>query len=305
MENIAVKRKGKELARIAVMCLILAALMIAFMHYEATSVFAEEDLGYRGVPEVSLTLDPDTLDESGNLIYVGVDFGVFVYDEEKGGYVAKEGKIKRILTTSTTIDVDLGDDSDYKKGVKHKLAYRTLYVPAGTKQEPIIVANESDANEGWNSIEGSLFTPTYFYNFKTGESFINHTEKWLINIDTYNASKVSASRSSEQRSVETFWSGEKLLLYIKTKEELPYLEMILDGTYKTVLDAYTRDGEFYIYESGSWNEGMLNKWGNYIPKTVPYTLNVKESASGAVLESYTGEILFDNRDLFYRVHKVY
>jgi len=79
---------------------------------------------------------------------------------------------------------------------------------------------------------------------------------------------------------------------------------IKDSSYSTTItsDAATSSGA--IYRGELWNEAMLNKWGNYIPKELTFTVNAVDD-SGTVLETLETVALIDNRDLYYRVKKAY
>jgi hypothetical protein len=270
------------------------------------SASADDGGPFRGLPSKAV-LSVSGLDDSGELIYVGIDFAVFQDGDRDGVFTIKEGKVKRFLTTHTTITVDLGSPAEYEKSVRHKLAMRTLYTPTGTEGNgtgEIIIADYSNGKEGWVLIPNSEFIPTYFA-VPDGDSIIRHTEKWEENRQKYNESKIAAGLESMVRSSGVFWSGEKFMVDIQTTEEVPAVRVsINDSSYSTTLTASAVTTSGAIYRGELWNKDMLNKWGNYIPKELTFTVDAVDD-SGIVLETLKTAILIDNRDLYYRVKKVY
>jgi len=113
----------------------LIAIVLILIYLLAECMIAHADTNpFHGTPK-NAVLQVSNLDNSGGLIYVGVDFAVFEDGDKDGVFQAKENKVKRIITNHTTVTVGLGAASDYKKGVVHKLAMRTLYVPIGPKDQ--------------------------------------------------------------------------------------------------------------------------------------------------------------------------
>ena len=270
------------------------------------SASADDGDLFRGLPE-NAVLSVSELDDTGELIYVGIDFAVFADGDKDGVFTVKEGKVKRFITNHTTITIDLGSSAEYEKGVMYKLAMRTLYVPTGPEGNgsgEIIIADYSNGKEGWILIPGSEFIPTYFA-VSDGDSIIRHTDKWEENRQRYNESKIAAGLGSMVRPYGVFWSGEKFMIDIQTTEEVPAVRVSMkDSSYSTTItaDAVTTSGA--IYRGELWNKDMMNKWGNYIPKELTFTVDAVDD-SGAVLETFETAILIDNRDLYYRIKKAY
>lgn len=254
-----------------------------------------------------VSLHVSNLDQTGNLIYVGIDFAVFQDEDKDGVFTVKEGKVKRFLTNHTTITVDLGSSDEYKKGVMYKLAMRTLYTPAGPEGNgvgEIIIADYSNGREGWVLIPNSEFIPTYFAD-SNGDSIIRHTEKWEENRQKYNASKVATGLDSMARPYGVFWSGEKFMIDIQTTEEVPAIRVsINDSSYSTTIKASAVTTSGAIYRGKLWNKDMLNKWGNYIPKELTFAVDALDD-SNTVLETFETTVLVDNRDLYYRIKKAF
>ena len=190
---------------------------------------------------------------------------------------------------------------------------RTLYVPTGIKQEPIVIADFDNGKEGWVEIPGSLFIPTYFVN-PEDNPYINHTQKWDENLNAYNVAKKSVNEINSVRSASTFWSGEKFMLHVETAE-------IVSGIHVTILDELNNKNQPYetvltshkinpnvsggaIYEGELWDDSMFNKWGNYIPETLQFKLQIL-GADEEVLEEKTVPITMNNTDLFYRSRRQY
>jgi len=286
--------------------IVNAFVLLILVNSAFLSASADDGEPFRGLPS-NAVLSVSGLDDTGELIYVGIDFAVFQDEDKDGVFTVKEGKVKRFLINHTTITVDLGSPEEYEKGVMHKLAMRTLYTPArpeGNGAGDIIIADYSNGREGWVPIPNSEFIPTYFAD-SNGDSIIRHTEKWEENRQKYNASKIAAGLESMVRPYGVFWSGEKFMIDIQTTEEVAAIRVsIKDSSYSTTItsDAATSSGA--IYRGELWNEAMLNKWGNYIPKELTFTVNAVDD-SGTVLETLETVALIDNRDLYYRVKKAY
>ena len=281
-------------------------VLLILMNSTFLSASADDGEPFRGFPS-NTVLSVSGLDDTGELIYVGIDFAVFQDEDKDGVFTVKEGKVKRFLTTHTTITVDLGSPDEYEKGVMHKLAMRTLYTPAGpegTVAEEIIIADYSNGREGWVLIPNSEFIPTYFA-VSDGHSIIRHTEKWEENRQKYNAGKVAAGQDALVRPYGTFWSGEKFMIEIQTTEEVSAVRVsIKDSSYSATITASAVTTSGAIYRGELWNKDMLNKWGNYIPKALTFTVDAMDDRD-TVLETFETTILIDNRDLYYRVKKAY
>jgi len=210
--------------------IISILVLLILINSAFISASADDGEPFRGLPS-NAVLSVSELDNTGALIYVGIDFAVFQDEDKDGVFTVKAGKVKRFLTTHTTITVDLGSPVEYKKGVMYKLAMRTLYTPAGPEgngEGDIIIADYSNGREGW----------------------------------------------------------------------------VLDSSYSTTLKASAVTTSGAIYQGELWNKDMLNKWGNYIPKELTFTVDAVDS-SGTVLETLETMILIDNRDLYYRVKEAY
>ena len=273
-----------------------------------SSASADEGDPFSGVPS-NVVIRVSDLDESGTLIYVGVDLAVFQDEDKDGIFQVKENKVKRFITDHINITQDLGSPADYKKGVVHKLAMRTLYVPTGPEGEgtgEIVIADYDNGKEGWVLIPNSEFIPTYFAS-QDGNPFIRHTEKWDENRLKYNASKVAIDQETMVRAYGTFWSGEKFVLNIKTTEVIPAVRVsIKDTEYTetlTVSETTASGGGIYLGEI--WDEELLNKWGNYLPKDLTFTIDAMDVDGVTVLETFDLPIVVDNRDLYYRTKKEY
>lgn len=294
---------------VTLMIMLMSRIFISF----AEELPIAEAIPFDGVPKATINITD--LDDTGKLIYCGVDIAVF-WDPDKDGrfvVVPDDSKIKRLITTNTNITFDLGPVSTFKKGVQHKLAMRTLYVPIGVKQEPIVIADADNGNDGWVEIPDSLFVPTYFIN-KPEDPYIKHTEKWDENRTGYNDVKIKNLKKDAVRGGGVFWSGEKLILNIETAEIVSGVAVSIEGErnaenkkYKTVLTEYKpseRISEGAIYTGELWEKSMFNKWGNYIPKELTVKMEILGS-EGDILEERNVEIVMDNRDLYYRASRKY
>lgn len=289
--------------------------------YESINAVRTSGIAYSGVPKVTLELEG--LDTSGKLIYCGIDFAVF-WDSDKDGkftVVPDDKKIKRFLTSNTNITVDMGKSTDYTKGIEHKLAMRTLYIPVGGLQDSMIIADYNNGNEGWVEIPGSLFTPTYFV--ENGQSSIKHTEKWEQNRNLYNRNKADFD-TERLRGYNVFWSGEKFIIKVKTNEKVQKILVKIKNKFSTsgkeyqdVLTNYvpTTDEEGEEKDGGTysgeiWAEDMINRWGNYAPYKLDFVIQVignsdKSDKKEIVLEEKEESIIIDNRELFYRNYRKY
>lgn len=281
-------------------------VLLIFVNSALLSASADEGEPFRGLPS-HVVLSVSGLDDTGTLIYVGIDFAVFQDEDKDGVFTVKAGKVKRFLTSHTTITVDLGSPAEYEKGVTYKLAMRTLYTPAGPEGNgagDIIIADYSNGSEGWVLIPNSEFIPTYFA-VSDEDSIIRHTEKWEENRQKYNESKIAAGLDSIVRPYGVFWSGEKFMIDLQTTEEVPAVRVSMkDSSYSTTMTASAVATSGAIYRGELWNKDMLNKWGNYIPKELTFTIDAIDD-NGIVLETLETTVLIDNRDLYYRVKKAY
>jgi len=281
-------------------------VLLILMNSTFLSASADDGEPFRGFPS-NAVLSVSGLDDTGDLIYVGIDFAVFQDEDKDGIFTVKEGKVKRFITNHTTITIDLGSTAEYEKGVMYQLAMRTLYVPAGPEGSgagEIIIADYSNGREGWVLIPNSEFIPTYFAD-SNRDSIIRHTEKWEENRQKYNESKIAAGLDSMVRPYGVFWSGEKFMIDIQTTEEVPAIRVSMkDSSYSTTITASAVTTSGAIYRGELWNKDMLNKWGNYIPKELTFTVDAMDD-NGEVLETFETIVLIDNRDLYYRVKKEY
>ncbi len=317
--------KTKYLARARAPACICIALIVAAATSFSFAEGGQSQAPFQGLPKVTLQLSD--FDNSGNLIYIGIDLAVFEEVDAQGDpsdidrdgkvFVAKEGKVKRFLTNSTNISIDLGDPRDYKKAVRHKLAMRTLYTPTGTSTGEIIIANQSNGKDGWIEVAGSEFQLSYFAGIDENNPIIKHTDKWEENRQIYNQSKISAGlvpSSTAIRPYNTFWSGEKLVLDIRTGESLEAVKIeILETTSPGVTALYTKALTAGIpisgvtggavYKGEIWDAAMINKWGNYAPKVL--TVKLQAIVSGSAVETKYSQIVIDNKDQFYRIKKSY
>lgn len=284
---------------------IYIILSFAIITASAVFSFAENTVPFNGVPANAI-LQISNLNQSGELIYVGIDFAVFQDEDKDGIFEVKEDKVRRFITNHTHITVDLGSPSDYKKGVVHKLAMRTLYVPAGPEGNgtgEIVIADYNNGKEGWALIPNSEFLPSYFAS-QDGNPFIKHTDRWELNREQYNTSKIMSGQDAFVRSYDTFWSGEKFILNIKTTEVVPAVRVSIKNTeYTKVLAASEITSSGGIYTGEIWDEEMLNKWGNYIPKELTFTIDAMDGSD--VLETFDEKITVNNIDPYFRIKKVY
>ncbi|QIB69789.1 hypothetical protein Ami103574_10860 [Aminipila butyrica] len=307
------ERIGKNFVKQRLAISVILTLVIMLLAQSISFALGDENDAYSGIPTVKLDLSG--LDDSGKLIYCGIDVAVFWDPDNDGEFkvVPDDSKVKRIITTHKSIKLDLGDPKTYKKGIKHKLAMRTLYVPIGVKQEPIVIADADNGNDGWVEIPGTLFIPTYFIN-PVDSPYINHTEKWDENREKYNKVKEHLGQENKIRPAAVFWSGEKFILHVETSEVVSGVAVtILKETndkkqpYKTVLNKPEKHPTITgaaIYTGELWDESLFNKYGNYIPKTLKFRLDIL-SAEGEVMEEKFSEVTGDNTDLYYRSKKEY
>lgn len=283
--------------------------------FSIVNINADEVEPYLGVPNITISLSG--LDESGKLIYAGIDFAVFEDPDGDGEFTVKADKVKRFLTTHTNISIDLGPPSGYTKGILHKMAYRTLYAPVGVNQDLIVIADYDNGKEGWIPLD-LIFKPTYFGNLQEEENpYIRHTDTWEANRDIYNLERLAAGESSRVRNISTFWSGEKFMIHVVATEIVDQVNVKIlnvndtqNNPYETTITEYRDNPDVSgsaIYEGEIWNKDMINRWGGNTPKVLEFEISVT-SGSGIgkeVLESLVRPITVDNKELFYRHYNNY
>lgn len=270
------------------------ALALVFTLNMTIPTYAEgEDTAYSGVPN-SVTLNISNLDSSGNLIYIGIDFGVFCDKDNTGSFSCV--KAQRFLTKSTNITINL-DKLGFEKTKKHKCAYRVLYVPTGVMQFPIIIGDYNNGKEGWIGLDETLFIPSYFEGDIS--KFIKHTDTWEEHRLSYNA-----NAPYEDRGENVFWSGERFVCALNLNVTVPAVTVGIRGTsYKIRMTNYTTSGSSFVYKGELWDESFIDRWGNYIPQSLDMVLTV-EDAHGVTLEEKVTAVIIDNRHKFYQTHKV-
>ncbi len=272
---------------------VIALTLIFFFNMSAPVHAEGEPTAYSGVPN-SVTLNISNLDSSGNLIYIGIDFGVFCDKENTGQFSCV--KAQRFLTKSTNITISL-DKLGFEKTKKHKCAYRVLYVPTGVMQYPIIIGDYNNGKEGWIGLDETLFIPSYFEGDIS--KFIKHTDAWEEHRLSYNA-----NAPYEDRGENVFWSGERFVCELCLNATVPAVSVGIRGTsHKIRMTAYTVSGSSFIYRGDLWDESFIDRWGNYIPQTLNMVLTA-ETADGTKLEEKVTEVIVDNRHKFYQSHKV-
>lgn len=288
--------------------LITVYLSIVLMFNLQNTIYAEETEPYLGVPV--FTIELSNLDESGELIYAGIDVAVFEDPDADGTYTVKAGKVQRFITNHKNITVDLGSPADFTKGILHKIAIRTLYVPTGSENDLIVIADYNNGKEGWVLLD-FIFKPTYFGN-KSDNPLIIHTDKWEENRLTYNAKSLEP-----ERDISTFWSGESLVINVHATEIVDMVRVKILGetdktgnSYHKEITSYTENPAVSgggIYKDELWKKDMIDKWGNRIPKQIDVQFEIV-SGSGInteILETLVYPITIDNRDPFFRKYKNY
>ncbi len=283
-------------------------------------------------PNVNLTLS-DIAGKEG-LAFVGLDIAVLEEIEQAREtspkaieYKAKDGKVKRVLTNATHIDLHLGDDSQYKKGIKHKLAVRMLYKTLGSENPDVLMFSPEGALNQWGEIKGSDFIVSFFTDTTQGKNFTAHTDQWDNNRNIYNKIKNMDNNVTvfdKTRPDNTYWSGEKILINLETRqgvsEKLQLEVSLLDDrnhtgntSYQTVIltnpTKVTKSQENFekstlLFAGEIWDRGMINRWGNHTPEIL--TLRVVPIVEGKRFEedSLSCEIIMDNRDPFFRIHQM-
>lgn len=304
---------------ISLVSIALAAVAIAFPQNEsfADSVPGTEDNPYNGLPRPTIIISD--LDDSGDLIYCGIDLAVFVYNASVDGYVAKPDKIIRYLTDSKEIDVDLGSTDQYEKGLKHFLAIRALYNPVGISNghgEPIIIADESGETEGWTKVDGTYFIISHLLNKSASgsEGLLWHTPAWAQNLYAYNSYKeANFGEYAELRSENTYWLGEKFIVRILVDEVPDSLSVSIEGeidTYEITLsdmnhNQFLENGVLYHEYTGElWDPRMVSeeRWGNSYPENLDVAFAITKDGES---ESTIVPIIVDNKDPFWRTQRKY
>lgn len=261
-------------------------------------IYAESENPYTGIPTVTLRLSD--IDSSGNLIYVGIDFGVFADNAGNGTYSCV--RAKRFFANSTNISVDLG--TEYEKGVKHKCAYRILYITAGQRQDDIIIANWDNGKEGWIPLDESLFVPSYFVGGVANA--VTHTAIWTANREVFNEKSAFGIRTSG-----TWWSGEKFILYFTLNDDVAKVKVTIDGypeysatfTTASAIREISSGKYHYDYDGEIFDSSMINRWGNYVPQKLTFIFSILDN-EGNILEEQTSDVFVDNAHSYFRVRKV-
>lgn len=260
---------------------------------------------YNGIPKINIFLNQ--IDESDGLIYAGID-AVLFWDDDKDGIftvVPNDSVIKRIMTNSLNFSFDFGKNSEYKKGIRYRIAIRTLYYSVGCNPEIILISDFDNGHDGFVIIPESEFIPTYFAS--SNNEYIKHTKNWESNRKGYNRQKEEAG-SNEKREYDVFWPGEKLEIEVETTEVVEKIKvsiLVKSKKYETQISSYEDSLKITggaIYKGCLWNKEMINKWGNYAAQ--PALINIAVvGKNGEILESKVAEIIFDNRQLYFRHHK--
>ena len=279
-------------------------LMLLIFYLPITNVYAQSN-AYSGIPKLNITLSQ--IDESDSLIYTGIDAALFWDDDKDGIFTAvpNDYMVKRILTSSLSFTFDLGNSTEYKKGIRYRMAIRTLYYSVGSTPETILIADYNNGYEGFVLLPESEFVPTYFASSNNG--YIKHTANWENNRKKYNLQKESIN-SNEKRGYDVFWPGEKLKIEVETTEVVEKIKVTMDvenEKYETKLSDYENSLEVSggaIYKGSLWDKDMINKWGNYVPESAIVSIDIV-GKEGEVLESRKAEIIFENRQMYFRHHK--
>jgi len=279
-------------------------LMLLIFYLPITNVYAQSN-AYSGIPKLNITLSQ--IDESDSLIYAGIDAALFWDDDKDGIFTAVPNNymVKRILTSSLSFTFDLGNSTEYKKGIRYRMAIRTLYYSVGSTPEMILIADYNNGYGGFVLLPESEFVPTYFAS--SDNEYIKHTANWESNRKKYNLQKGSIN-SNEKRGYDVFWPGEKLKIEVETTEVVEKIKVTMDvgnEKYETELSDYENSLEATggaIYKGSLWDKEMINKWGNYVPQSAIVSIDIV-GKEGEVLESRKAEIIFDNRQMYFRHHK--
>ncbi|MCI3921154.1 S-layer homology domain-containing protein [Paenibacillus sp. TRM 82003] len=130
---------------------VIAVICTLFFHSE-TQAEATQPSGVlishegRAISNVNLILSD--LDSSGHYAYRGVDVAIF---ESANGspFTVMDGKVKRVLTDQTRVQVELGGAAEYESSTTYKIGYRVLYSPVGVDPMQMIVAEQDNGKDGW------------------------------------------------------------------------------------------------------------------------------------------------------------
>ena len=279
-------------------------ILLTFYFPSTNDVYAQSN-SYSGIPKLNITLSQ--IDESDSLIYAGIDAALFWDDDKDDIFTAvpNDSMIKRILTSSLSFTFDLGNSTEYKKGIRYRMAIRTLYYSVGSTPETILIADYNNGYEGFVLLPESEFIPTYFAS--SDNEYIKHTANWEKNRKEYNCQKESID-SNEKRGYDVFWPGEKLKIEVETTEVVAKIKVSMDvgnEKYETELSDYENSLEVTggaIYKGSLWDKEMINKWGNNVPESAIVSIDIV-GKEGDILENRKAEIIFDNRQLYFRHHK--
>lgn len=279
-------------------------LILLTFYLPITNVYAQSNV-YSGIPELKITLSQ--IDESDSLIYTGIDAALFWDDDKDGIFTAVPNNrmVKRILTRSLMFTFNLGNSTEYKKGIRYRMAIRTLYYSVGSTPETILIADYNNGYEGFILLQESEFVPTYFAS--SNNEYIKHTANWENNRKAYNRQKESIG-SNEKREYDVFWPGEKLKIEVETTEVVEKIKVRMDvgnEKYETELSEYEDSSVVTggaIYKGSLWDKDMINKWGNYVPESAIVSIDIV-GKEGEILESRKAELIFDNRQMYFRHHK--
>lgn len=305
--------------------------------YTSSAALARQEL-----PRLRLCLSG--LEQSGQVLYCGIDLAVLEEkkapagdpnDADQDGKVfgVKDGKVKRFLNRNTDITVDLGDESDYRKGVRYRLAMRTLYIPPDETQ--IVIADQGNGKDGWVMLEDSEFILSFFAESGEGGVMVRHTKTWDENRLRYNDSKLAAGKALS-RPYHMFWSGEKLMLEVETTEHVgeeadgrtdqngveitlyekkngvwqaPYPPVLLseasgeDGAGASGEDSQSAAPKRYGYKGSLWHKDMIHRWGQTAPETILFTAVPVVGGERVTEDRREETIVMDDRELFFRVHQ--
>lgn len=131
--------------------LFITVLCISLLQFK--SVQAAGIVSYEGFIITTITASVSNFDTSGNLYYRGVDMAIFQDEDKDGVYAVKPGKVTRVLTGNTSIEVSLGDPTDYlEDGNKYKVGYRVIYSPIDDDTK-LLIDDQSNGKDGWKLIQ--------------------------------------------------------------------------------------------------------------------------------------------------------
>lgn len=281
---------------------IVTCLLTLFVFILGTVPAFAGDI-YGGIPTVTLRLS--NLDSSGNLIYVGIDFGVFADKNNNGNYTCV--KAQRFLTQSTNITINLG--TGYNENWNYKCAYRTLYVAAGQSQDEIIIASYNNGKEGWIALNNSAFSPAYV------AGSVAHTAKWEQNRNKYNNVKFGKTENvtvtysnyiskanPRLHYANVYWTGEKFML---TANLVGTIQSVKAELYAHNGSSWTKtrysanltttgakDGNATVYKGTLYNKDFITKYGGKTPHRLKIVFT--GSFSGGNTKTDEVEVIIDN-----------